>query len=55
MQGVVGIMKRKHVIKAILILGFLFFLHYLESTACNKKGSFAEKINWAGHNCPRSK
>lgn len=44
-------MKRKHIIKAILFIGFLLFLNYLESTACNKKGSIAEKINWAGHNC----
>jgi hypothetical protein len=48
-------MKKKHIVKAVLIIGFLLFLNYLESTACNKKGSIADKINWAGHNCPKSK
>ena len=26
---------------------------YVNKKACNKPDSVAEKINWAGHNCPR--
>jgi hypothetical protein len=31
----------------ILLLGGVYYID--EHVACNKKGSFAAKINWAGH------
>lgn len=40
-------------IVAILIVLLIGTLYYIDRKACNKPGSVAEKINWAGHNCPR--
>ena len=42
----------KGMYKAGLIIILIFAaIHFLEKKACNKKGSIADKINWAGHNC----
>lgn len=37
----------------VLILLVILGANYIEEQACNKKGSIAEKINWAGHNCKK--
>lgn len=43
-------------IKSILIVLFLIItLSYFDSTTCNNKGSIAEQLNYAGHNCETSK
>lgn len=37
----------------LLLIVLVGTLYYLEEKQCNKPGTVAEKINWAGHNCPR--
>jgi hypothetical protein len=45
-------MIRKIIAVAIMALVFGVLI-YIDHNACNTPGSIAEKINWAGHNCPR--
>lgn len=44
-------MKTRFVVILLVLLAGI--LYYADEKACNKAGSVAEKINWAGHNCPR--
>jgi len=38
----------------LLFLGIIISISIaVNDTTCNRPGSIAEKINWAGHNCPR--
>ena len=45
--------QKASAIAFLIFVGLMAGIYYLEKTTCNKPGSAAEKINWAGHNCPR--
>ena len=34
-----------------ILLIFVAFLYFNSNPPCNKKGTLAHQINWAGHNC----
>jgi hypothetical protein len=46
-------MKRSTITTLLLLAIVAISIYQLSEKACNKPGSVAEKINWAGHNCPR--
>ena len=45
-----GYMKNKYTILIIITL-LAGLIGHINRNTCNKPGSIAEKINWAGHNC----
>ena len=46
-------MKVSTVTTLILLVIIAISIYQINEKTCNTPGSAAEKINWAGHNCPR--
>lgn len=44
-------MSRNKAFFILLTIFAVFLLIFVEMNSCNTKGSLAEKINWAKHNC----
>jgi len=42
---------RRNIVTLIFFAALGLLIYEIESKSCNKKGTIADKINWAGHNC----